>query len=170
MESSSLGPKLTSATAVTEASSTWVLASRPTRYSGRLLTPSLARQESGDFLLFKNIRYGQPPVDKLRFMPPVSYEAKKYITNDGKDGFVCPQAYPDWSIKAWAELQGISVQGMRQGLESTTPQSEDCLFLDVRVPRLVWQRRAGSRNWTKFERSRKSGMWRSRGSSVRPGA
>ena len=63
---------------------------------------------------FQEIRYGQPPVGKLRFKPPQPFNAGQGVIDvSGNSTIMCPQ---------------ISF------LDGKLEGQEDCLFLDVYVP------------------------------------
>lgn len=60
--------------------------------------------------------------------------------NDGSEaGKICPQGYPEWTVVRNAARSGRSPAQLRQELESDPRQSEDCLFLDVVVPKSVFE-------------------------------
>lgn len=79
---------------------------------------------------FSNIRYAAPPVADLRFLAPKDpIDNRSAGVQDGKYGKICPQAYTPWQNSA---------------LVTAPPgehESEDCLFLDVVVPKGVWDQR-----------------------------
>lgn len=82
----------------------------------------LNQKETYDAYVFANIRFAAPPIGALRFGPPQPPLVDRSEIRDGSVGFACPAA-----------LSGSSV--LPPGYE--IPQSEDCLFLDVIVPRKV---------------------------------
>ncbi|XP_023312047.1 venom carboxylesterase-6-like [Anoplophora glabripennis] len=69
---------------------------------GSLMTSRLGKTINA----FRGIRYAKPPVDELRFQPPVPVEKWGGVYDATKDGFLCPQP-------------------------STSPVSEDCLIVNV---------------------------------------
>lgn len=79
-------------------------------------------QESYDAYVFSNIRFARPPIGDLRFGPPQPPLVDRSKIHDGSEGFICHAA--------WASNPGLPPM-------YDTPQSEDCLFLDVIVPRSV---------------------------------
>ena len=88
---------------------------------------------------FSNIRYAAPPTGQLRFLPPTDplYESG---VNNGSVGYICPQAPPGWFTQANADLGNLS-KVIPPGTSSQS-QSEDCLFLDVIVPKKVYENRS----------------------------
>ena len=87
--------------------------------------------------VFRGIRFAQPPLGPLRWRPPTPLRPHTAIVDAVADHAACPQpVYRDWNRAA-------SLSG-----------SEDCLFLDVRTPRigraarlpvLVWIHGGGNR-------------------------
>lgn len=57
------------------------------------------------------------------------------MTDGPAVGNICPQGYPQWTLVETAEQLGGSADDLRTQLESDPRNSEDCLFLDVVVPR-----------------------------------
>lgn len=83
---------------------------------------------------FSNIRYAAPPTTpELRFRAPADPVFNRSAgVQDGRYGKICPQAYTPWQSAA---------------LVTAPPgehESEDCLFLDVVVPRSLWDARGGN--------------------------
>lgn len=89
--------------------------------------------------LFNNLRYADPPVGALRFQPPVPVSTINKTVADGKFGFKCPQAYPEWSLVQAAEEAGLSTEEMHQIILNDPTASEDCLFLNVVVPKGIFE-------------------------------
>ena len=58
--------------------------------------------------------------------------------NDGSIGFQCPQAFPGWAMAAFSTIRDPDDGGI-DAVSNNPPQSEDCLFLDVIVPRKVFR-------------------------------
>lgn len=79
-------------------------------------------QESYDAYVFSNVRFARPPVGELRFGPPQPPVVDRSKIHDGSEGFNCHAA-----------LAGLPILPPPYD----APQSEDCLFLDVIVPRTV---------------------------------
>lgn len=101
---------------------------------------------------FSNIRYAAPPVGDLRFRAPVWPEKNRTQIQDGSVGRVCPQASTIWA----QDIQGPFLASLLTGSkfnQSTNISSypyvpakqdprttEDCLFLDVVVPKKIFDR------------------------------
>ncbi|KAH9212787.1 hypothetical protein DL95DRAFT_463617 [Leptodontidium sp. 2 PMI_412] len=103
---------------------------------------------TGQFYKFSNIRYAAPPIGKLRFAPSTAPSTRHKVFNDGFDFAVCPNAMPAWSsvAKQWL-MEGIGSINITAGYTipniTTAPSAmpgtnEDCLFLDVLVPKAVF--------------------------------
>lgn len=60
------------------------------------------------------------------------------VTDGPAVGNICPQGYPQWTLVETAAELGVTVEEVRQQLESDPRNSEDCLFLDVVVPRTLF--------------------------------
>lgn len=87
----------------------------------------LQSYQSNSYYNFSNIRYAAPPVGKLRFnAPALPLENRTAGVQDGLYGNICPQAIPSWILGARALNPGAS------------NENEDCLFLDVVVPKSVY--------------------------------
>ncbi|KAH7333081.1 acetylcholinesterase precursor [Rhexocercosporidium sp. MPI-PUGE-AT-0058] len=103
---------------------------------------------SGQYYNFSNIRYAAPPVGELRFAPPTAPSTKHKVFNNGSKFAICPNAMPAWSSVANKWLtEGIGSINITAGysipnITSAPPvmpgTSEDCLFLDVLVPKTVF--------------------------------
>ncbi|KIW20224.1 hypothetical protein PV08_00799 [Exophiala spinifera] len=85
-----------------------------------------AYQQAGDFYEFTNIRYAAPPIGNRRFRPPQPPLSDRTEVQTGLKGNIPVQAIPIWrrGPQAWPY-----------------PGAEDCLSLDVKVPRAVWNAR-----------------------------
>lgn len=86
---------------------------------------------------FLGVPYATPPLESLRFMPPVT--PSLWTKTRPADSFsaVCPQKLPDISNRTEALLQ--LPRGRLVYLEKLLPllanQSEDCLYLNIYVPK-----------------------------------
>lgn len=74
---------------------------------------------AGGGAVFRGIRFAEPPVGALRWRPPIPLRPRAAVTEAIAEHAACPQpVYGDWNRAAAAT------------------GSEDCLFLDIRTPRL----------------------------------
>ncbi|KAH8624331.1 hypothetical protein IG631_21070 [Alternaria alternata] len=80
--------------------------------------------EDGETTIFKNVRFGRPPVDDLRFAAPKYPKAIK----DPKQ--VQDSTYGPSCIQAKIPKENVTVEPT----DDSSTQAEDCLFLDVYVP------------------------------------
>jgi cholinesterase len=114
-------------------------------------------KSTGDYYNFSNIRYAEPPLGRLRFTYPVPPKGRDPIVNNGSVARICPQAYPAGSplnerYNTYYSLTGETslddFQNATKGFDypRNTPQdpraTEDCLFLDVMVPRQIFHNHA----------------------------
>ncbi|KAH7398624.1 Alpha/Beta hydrolase protein [Phaeosphaeria sp. MPI-PUGE-AT-0046c] len=108
---------------------------------------------TGDYYNFSNIRYAEPPTGRSRFAPPIPPRGRNPIVYNGSVARICPQAYPaggrlNEKYNTYYSLTGKTglddFQNASQGFDypRSSPQdprvTEDCLFLDVMVPRKVF--------------------------------
>lgn len=115
-------------------------------------------QETGQTYNFSNIRFAQPPVGELRFKAPVPPTGRNTtVQTGGQFSPICPQANPKWgTIGEEFEIAFIEGNGTAFNLAAAEAQlaaanapapapspqeTEDCLFLDVFVPKKVFQNR-----------------------------
>ncbi|RAL12530.1 carboxylesterase family protein [Aspergillus homomorphus CBS 101889] len=107
---------------------------------------------------FSNIRYAAPPTGSLRFRPPVPPEQNRTVVQNGAQGRVCPQGALVWEEEIMPGfVEGVLNGSISTGSDASVPSSavgdypvvgpagdarvtEDCLFLDVVVPRSVFER------------------------------
>ena len=112
---------------------------------------------------FSNIRFAEPPVGNLRWAAPVPPSGKSSaVTNGANQNHICPQAGPAWEAistnfsVAWIEGKGndfnftasydalLAEAAANPGAILSTPDprtSEDCLFLDVFVPKSIYNKK-----------------------------
>ncbi|KAH8660708.1 carboxylesterase family protein-like protein [Tricladium varicosporioides] len=98
---------------------------------------------------FSNIRFAAPPIGSRRFTEPAYPEPNRTKINNGENDMVCPQAEPAWLDTAVQFITGTSfVNATPIDYSSYMPgpikagTTEDCLFLDVLVPKKVYDSNA----------------------------
>jgi len=102
---------------------------------------------AGSFYTFKNIPYAEPPLGDRRFKAPVPKTTINRTIDGGSNTRICYQAtgsfyqYSLPLVQAYAAGCG-NVSEASLGSSETLTQSEDCLLLDVHVPKGVWKHRA----------------------------
>ncbi|KAL8788912.1 MAG: hypothetical protein Q9213_001435 [Squamulea squamosa] len=94
---------------------------------------------SGDIYVFKNIRFAAPPVGNLRWAKPAPPAPESGI-QDGSYGPTCIQAPLKGPQLTGPGANSSFGQGLNQffagiPVPSLQPASEDCLFLDIYVPK-----------------------------------
>lgn len=128
---------------------------------------------------FSNIRYAAPPVGNLRFAAPIPPQTVNRTVNDGQQSVICPQANPGnfkccaytilvelisaaWELIEEDFLEGVPLSVLinqttaaaNLSLASIPPPdpstSEDCLFLDVFVPKSIFDCKSERNNGGKF--------------------
>ncbi|KAM0549148.1 hypothetical protein ACHAPJ_009603 [Fusarium lateritium] len=113
---------------------------------------ALSYNETTEVYKFSNIRYAQPPVGQLRFRAPVPPLPNHDEIQTGAEVRACPQAAPLWQARAYKPIglysngKEFSIASWEADIKNSTPPSgstpppttEDCLFLDVHVPRKVF--------------------------------
>lgn len=129
-------------------------------------------QPAYQYYNFSNIRYAQPPLGDLRFAAPVAPQGRNEVVQNGSVGSICPQAQASWVPIAYQYATAILTNQtssfnltQAEAIVANTPfdklpngsprlnelpprdprEREDCLFLDVMVPRSVWER-AGNKS------------------------
>ncbi|PHH61539.1 hypothetical protein CDD81_276 [Ophiocordyceps australis] len=95
--------------------------------------------EDDDLYTFKNIRFAEPPLHQYRFKPSVPVQAVNRTINDGSFGYHCMQAAPEWQLVVECKKRGLPPYLVRKIFEGNRKQNEDCLFLDVVVPRILFE-------------------------------
>ncbi|PYH70533.1 carboxylesterase family protein [Aspergillus vadensis CBS 113365] len=100
---------------------------------------------------FSNIRFAAPPVSTQRFRPPLPPSTNRTEIQNGAVGRVCPQGEPIWSTEILIPffesiLTGTPFNGSDDISDypivwppGDARVTEDCLFLDVVVPKSVFE-------------------------------
>ncbi|RGP80577.1 carboxylesterase family [Fusarium longipes] len=119
---------------------------------GYELHRALTYDDNIDTYKFSNIRYAQSPIGNLRFRAPVPPLTNRDEIQTGEEIRICPQGIPQWQASA-SKAIGLYSGGKEFSLDSWVtdikdyvpsagrplpPTTEDCLFLDVHVPRKVF--------------------------------
>ncbi|VUC31343.1 unnamed protein product [Clonostachys rosea] len=123
------------------------------------LHEAISYNSSTEVYRFSNIRYAQPPVGDLRFRAPQPPLTNRNEVQNGSQQRTCPQGVPGWQSKAYQPIGAFTSGGKPFTLEaweqairnSPVPPidfnngtSEDCLFLDVHVPKKVFKSKCGA--------------------------
>ncbi|OCK75145.1 carboxylesterase family protein-like protein [Lepidopterella palustris CBS 459.81] len=100
------------------------------------------------FYNFSNIRYAAPPTGNLRFRAPTAPAINRTAVDTGSVNRICPQSFPYWAIEGIEFLvnytQGLAFNATGMTIPNLPAQpqdpraTEDCLFLDVIVPKAVF--------------------------------
>ncbi|KAI0396361.1 Alpha/Beta hydrolase protein [Xylariaceae sp. FL0594] len=108
--------------------------------------------DDGEFYYtFSNIRYATANRFARATYPPPSDRSRVY---NGSQQSVCPQAYPAWQFSAVSFLDGADLRNATTEqlldpsiLPPVAYTDEDCLHLDVQVPKAVFdKRKAGAKS------------------------
>lgn len=111
-------------------------------------------QQTGQYYNFTNIRYAAAPLGDLRFAPPIPPTGRDSSINNGSVDRICPQVSPCWAL-VQNNFNTANLSGNAFDFEAAAAQSaasnctivlpsqdpattEDCLFLDVHVPKAVF--------------------------------
>ncbi|KAH6674973.1 Alpha/Beta hydrolase protein [Halenospora varia] len=94
---------------------------------------------------FSNIRFAASPIGSHRFQAPTVPQVNRTTINNGETDVVCPQAEPAWLDTAVQFITGtsfVNVTPIDYSNYNPGPikagTTEDCLFLDVLVPKQVY--------------------------------
>jgi hypothetical protein len=94
-------------------------------------------QSTNSLYEFNNIRYAEPPLKTRRFRHPIAPATVNRTVNDGSYGFACKQGLPRAKVVELS-LPGEDVITARDRLIHNPVWNEDCLFLNVVVPKAVF--------------------------------
>ena len=117
-------------------------------------------QAEHEFYTYKNIRYAEPPVGERRFRHPVPVSTVDRTINDGQYGFGCHQGYPAIVVEELSK-QGESTEGARLRLTNNPTWNEDCLFLNIVVPKPILEKAQSKKRAPKSCGNGKGGTSRS---------
>lgn len=105
-----------------------------------------------DLYKFQNVRYGRSPTGDLRFRAPQSPLKNRTAVQTGVGTRICPQGQPQWQAKTLMAIGKYSnptlpftLEGWVEAIENgmvppgniNANATEDCLLLDVHVPKKV---------------------------------
>uniref|UniRef100_A0A0B7KKN8 Carboxylic ester hydrolase n=1 Tax=Bionectria ochroleuca TaxID=29856 RepID=A0A0B7KKN8_BIOOC len=105
-----------------------------------------------DVYKFQNIRYARAPTTNLRFRAPQAPLKNRTAVQTGAQTAICPQGQPVWQAKTMAAIgkysnpaNNFTLEGWVETIEGgmvppgniNQNATEDCLLLDVHVPRKV---------------------------------
>lgn len=120
-----------------------------------------ALKDTLSIFTFSNIRYGQAPIGDLRWSPPLAPHPEPKLQR-GEAERTCFQAQPDWQrilypwLMAWESDDLTDFYKKFPGPPALPPvpanlsqlfppllpsETEDCLFLDVHIPKEIFDRR-----------------------------
>lgn len=119
------------------------------------LHQALSYNETTEIYTFSNIRFAQSPTGNLRFRAPAAPLVDRSTIRNGSEHRTCPQGIPAWQSKAFAPIDQFSSSGKPFNLtawekaiedspiipiDTTKGTTEDCLFLDIHVPKKIFER------------------------------
>jgi carboxylesterase type B len=116
------------------------------------LHQALDFNETSQVYTFQNIRYAQAPVGNLRFRAPAPPQINRTLVQNGSEARTCPQGVPVWQLEAFGPIAEFSdprsafnlsvwensfINASAPNIPFNADVTEDCLFLDVHVPKTV---------------------------------
>ncbi|CAD7085883.1 unnamed protein product [Hermetia illucens] len=101
---------------------------------------------------FLGVPYASPPVGSLRYMPPVTPSTWRNTRLADRFSAVCPQVAPvaPSGPEALLEVPRGRLAQLRRLLPLLANQSEDCLYLNLYVPRMLYPTPPSSSGTTGF--------------------
>ncbi|KAL2847166.1 alpha/beta-hydrolase [Aspergillus pseudoustus] len=109
---------------------------------GYELHQAISYEERVGVYNFSNIRYAAAPVGDLRFRAPAPPMVNRSTAQKGSEARICPQALPSWMPQSMSNAISYITNGKvtNAGPVLMDPRaSEDCLFLDVVVPKKIFE-------------------------------
>ncbi|KAK5997078.1 Carboxylesterase patB [Cladobotryum mycophilum] len=118
----------------------------PTVDLGYEIHQAISFNETGQYYNFSSIRYGRSPTGELRFAAPQPPLVNRTSVQRGDKAVSCPQAFAVWYLCGLALMSG-KINSTDECSPSLLPPSdpieqEDCLFLDIIVPKSVFDSRS----------------------------
>ncbi|KAJ5419497.1 uncharacterized protein N7487_003047 [Penicillium crustosum] len=103
-----------------------------------------ASNNSDSYYSFSNIRYAAPPVGDLRWKHPMPPLTNRSTIQSNSESISCTQATPTWQLRTSQYLNDYLKTGIVPNVSYSDMSAisaggvEDCLFLDVQVPRKIF--------------------------------
>lgn len=101
----------------------------------------------GGVQTFKGLRYAQPPLGTLRFMPPRKLEPWTQVADATRLGAASMQLRSGGSASSFPPAVGQALQQVFTTSDDIAKQNEDCLFLNVWTPQLGGARKRPVMVW-----------------------
>jgi len=110
--------------------------STPGTSSQRPSSASVSSSSLSPVEAFFGVPYASPPINTLRFMPPVPPSHWRGVRLANRYGPVCPQKLPDIgnATEALKIMSSARIDYLKRVLPFMRNQSEDCLYLNIYVP------------------------------------
>ncbi|CAG9984033.1 unnamed protein product [Clonostachys byssicola] len=119
---------------------------------------AISYNSSTEVYQFSNIRYAQPPVGDLRFRAPRPPLTNRNEIQNGSQPRTCPQGVAGWQARAFGPIgaftngKPFTLEAWEQAIQNSSippidfnkASSEDCLFLDVHVPKKIFKSKCGA--------------------------
>ncbi|GFF44022.1 lipase 1 [Aspergillus udagawae] len=109
---------------------------------GYELHQAISYEEHIGIYNFSNIRFAAAPVGDLRFRAPAPPIVNRTTAQTGSEARICPQALPSWMPQSMSNAISYVTNGSitSMGPVLMDPRAnEDCLFLDVVVPKKIFE-------------------------------
>jgi para-nitrobenzyl esterase len=101
----------------------------------------------GGVQTFKGLRYAQPPLGSLRFMPPQKLKPWTQVADATKLGASSMQLRSGGSAASFPTAVGLALNQVYTTSDDIARQNEDCLFLNVWTPQLGGARKRPVMVW-----------------------
>ncbi|CAI6094443.1 unnamed protein product [Clonostachys chloroleuca] len=119
---------------------------------------AISYNSSTEVYQFSNIRYAQPPIGDLRFRAPRPPLTNRNEIQNGSQPRTCPQGVAGWQARAFGPIgaftngKPFTLEAWEQEIQDSSippidfnkATSEDCLFLDVHVPKRIFKNKCGA--------------------------
>ncbi len=113
-----------------------------------LIVHSQTAIDGTQYYNFSNVRFAASPTGEHRFQAPTHPAVNRSVVQIGQQQYICPQG-----VETWLDVASEVVSGANLTYTAVPPigpsnqtvfdhrQTEDCLFLDVLVPRHIFDNR-----------------------------